>query len=202
MRSLDIKGAGVSSTHYASRWPAAVPSSDLLFSSSSDVFASHAKNDQNDATFEHSDSPTVATSSTSAGKSTDCFTPARRSEIMGLIRSEDTQPEIIVRRLLHRLGFRFRLHRKDLPGKPDIVMARHRTVINVHGCFWHGHTCKEGRRPKSNLSYWNRKLDRNQQRDLRVQEELEALGWRTLVVWECETKDLPFLELRLKDAIT
>ena len=117
---------------------------------------------------------------------------------MARIRSEDTVPEMLVRKMLHAAGFRFRLHRGDLPGKPDIVLPRYKVAIFVHGCFWHGHeSCRDGRRPKSNLDYWNRKLDRNRERDRRSQAKLEAIGWRPLVVWECELEDPDQLLLRL-----
>jgi DNA mismatch endonuclease (patch repair protein) len=131
----------------------------------------------------------------------DMFTSQRRSEIMGHIRSTDTAPEMIVRRALHRGGFRFRLHRRDLPGKPDLVLPKYKTVVFVHGCFWHGHTCKDGRRPKSNTEYWNHKLDRNFQRDTRVREELSAMGWNPIVVWECLVKDQGSLVQRIRENI-
>ena len=103
----------------------------------------------------------------------DTFTPQRRSEIMARIRSGDTTPEILVRRMLHRAGFRFRLHRRDLPGKPDLVLPRHRVAIFVNGCFWHCHPgCPEGRRPKSNREYWDAKLDGNLGRDEANEERL------------------------------
>lgn len=128
----------------------------------------------------------------------DTFSRAQRSEIMRRIRSTDTRAEMIVRSLLHREGFRFRLHNKQLPGKPDIVLPRFRTVIFVHGCFWHGHSeCREGRRPKSNTEYWNRKLDRNLNRDAANAERLRELGWRRIVVWECELKDKEAVNQRL-----
>lgn len=132
----------------------------------------------------------------------DSFTKKRRSEIMGRITSKDTQPEKCVRRVLHRLGLRFRLHRKDLPGKPDIVLPKWRTVIFVHGCFWHGHDCKRGsgkRRPKSNTSYWNPKIEGNMARDAKHAKALGALGWRRIVIWACETASSEPLEARLRD---
>lgn len=106
------------------------------------------------------------------------FTKERRSEIMRRITGKDTQPEIVVRRVLHRMGYRFRLHRKDLPGNPDVVLPRWKTAVFVHGCFWHGHDCKKGsgkRRPKSNTVYWNAKIDRNMQRDEKHGRELQRL---------------------------
>lgn len=120
---------------------------------------------------------------------TDMFTPKRRSEIMANIRSADTIPEVELRRLVHALGYRFRLHRSDLPGKPDVVLPRHQAAIMMHGCFWHGHKCKDGRRPGSNTEYWNKKLDRNLQRDKRNLGALRRLGWRCLIVWECQLKN-------------
>ena len=117
---------------------------------------------------------------------------------MARIRSEDTMPELAVRKLLHRAGYRFRLHRNDLPGKPDIVLPRYRIAIFVHGCFWHGHEgCREGRKPKSNLAYWNRKLERNKERDRRNIQQLETQGWHPVVVWECELQHGDALVRRL-----
>ena len=119
----------------------------------------------------------------------DVFTPRRRSEIMGRIRSKNTLPELRVRRHLHASGLRFRLHSRALPGKPDIVLPRYRVAVCVNGCFWHGHSCKDGRRPKTNRPYWNKKLDRNIERDRGMDERLASLGWRRLVVWSCESDD-------------
>ena len=127
----------------------------------------------------------------------DVFTADKRSEIMARITGKNTSPEIEVRRFLHARGFRFRLHRKDLPGYPDIVLAKYRTAILVHGCFWHGHTCKDGGRPKSNQGYWNQKLDRNKKRDARNARNLRALGWKQIVVWGCEVSDEPRLERKI-----
>jgi DNA mismatch endonuclease (patch repair protein) len=124
----------------------------------------------------------------------------RRSRNMAAIRSKDMRPELAVRRLLHRMGFRFRLHRKDLPGTPDIVLISKRIAIFVHGCFWHQHKtkgCLDGRKPKSNTAYWNAKLERNIRRDRDNLEALRILGWRVLVVWECETRDLNSLQEKL-----
>lgn len=118
-----------------------------------------------------------------------------RSENMRRIRSKDTAPEMAVRRLVHGLGYRYRLHRKDIPGKPDLVFPSRRKVIFIHGCFWHQHPeCREGRPPKSNTAYWGPKLERNVERDRRAVAELTAAGWGVLVVWECETKDLGELQ--------
>lgn len=119
----------------------------------------------------------------------DTFSRQRRSEIMGRIRSTNTQPELIVRSLLHRAGFRFRLHSKSLPGKPDIVLPRYKTVVFVHGCLWHGHkNCRRGRRPKSNTHYWNRKIDLNLARDAANAGLLRKAGWSRIVIWECELR--------------
>lgn len=118
---------------------------------------------------------------------------------MSRIRSKDTQPEMVVRRLLHRLGYRYRLHRSDLPGKPDLVFPSRRAVIFVDGCFWHGHGCSIGRKPKTNRPYWSPKIEGNMLRDARNRRTLRRQGWRVLTVWECATKkgDFSALERRL-----
>ncbi len=119
---------------------------------------------------------------------------------MRAIRSKGMKPEMTVRRLAHALGYRFRLHRKDLPGKPDMVFPSRRAVIFVHGCFWHQHpdaVCKDARPPKSNTDYWLPKLARNQSRDSEHEAALLAQGWRVLVIWECQTKD----EAALKEVL-
>ncbi|PWG02131.1 very short patch repair endonuclease [Sphingosinicella humi] len=117
----------------------------------------------------------------------DFLEPGERSRRMGRIRSQDTRPEIILRRALHELGLRFRLGGAGLPGRPDIVLPRHRAVVFVHGCFWHRHRgCKVASTPKSNTGFWTAKFDRNVERDAKVTRELEALGWRVFVAWECE----------------
>ncbi|SOE59068.1 T/G mismatch-specific endonuclease [Burkholderia sp. YR290] len=108
---------------------------------------------------------------------------------MRRIRSRDTAPEIQIRKIAHRLGFRFRLHRRDLPGKPDLVFPSRKKVIFVHGCFWHQHSCSEGRVPSSNSSYWAPKLARNVERDTAALQALASLGWSTLVIWECELRN-------------
>jgi DNA mismatch endonuclease (patch repair protein) len=111
-----------------------------------------------------------------------------RAKTMRAVRSKDTVPELIVRRLLHRAGYRFRLHRRDLAGSPDLVFPGRRKVVFVHGCFWHGHSCKRGARtPQSNQEYWMAKIAKNRARDNKVQCDLTALGWGLLVIWECET---------------
>jgi len=121
-----------------------------------------------------------------------------RSANMRAIRSKDMQPELRVRRLAHGLGYRFRLHRTDLPGKPDLVFPARRKVIFVHGCFWHCHGCKAAHIPKSNQLYWIPKLERNKARDQKSLEALSAAGWRTLVIWECETRDEGSVVRRLR----
>jgi len=120
----------------------------------------------------------------------DSFNPAERSQVMRAVKSRDTGIEMTVRRLLHRQGFRYRLHRKDLPGKPDIVFPSRRKVIFVHGCFWHQHpVCHHADRPASNSDYWNTKLNGNVARDAKHIAALQEQGWRVLIVWECFAKD-------------
>lgn len=129
------------------------------------------------------------------------MTKNMRSEIMRAVGRENTAPELAVRRLAHRLGLRFRLHRKDLPGTPDLVFPRRRTCLFVHGCFWHRHPdCPKATTPKTNLQYWLPKFRRNVERDREKEEALRKMGWRVLTVWECETKDLNELERRLREA--
>jgi DNA mismatch endonuclease, patch repair protein len=130
----------------------------------------------------------------------DTLDPSSRSERMGRIKSRDTRPELVVRRILHAAGYRFRLHAKDLPGKPDIVSRRWRKAILVHGCFWHRHddpACKLARLPKSRLDFWLPKLETNRERDTRDLAALEALGWRVLVVWECQMRNKDELARRV-----
>ena len=118
---------------------------------------------------------------------------------MARVRGKDTTLEKAVRSLLHRLGFRFRLHRTDLPGTPDIVMPGRRTVLFVHGCFWHQHThCPSAKRPAGNRVYWNRKLDRNMRRDSANKRALKKLDWKVIIVWECQTKNVATLRGRLR----
>ena len=122
-----------------------------------------------------------------------------RSENMRRIRSKDMRPELAVRSLVHKLGYRFRLHSKDLAGKPDLVFVSLRKVIFVHGCFWHCHEgCKTGHTPKSNLGYWGPKLARNRTRDAANISTLKREGWKTLVIWECETRSERTLQKRIK----
>ena len=122
-----------------------------------------------------------------------------RSDIMRAVKRANTAPEIIVRQVLHALGLRFRLHRRDLPGSPDVVLPRFRTVIFVHGCFWHRHPdCRYTTTPKTRQEYWLPKFAANIERELRKEAQLQALGWRVLLVWECETKQREELTLRLR----
>ncbi|MDE2982790.1 MAG: DNA mismatch endonuclease Vsr [Gemmatimonadota bacterium] len=121
---------------------------------------------------------------------TDIFDREKRSEVMARIRGRDTKPEMIVRRIAHGLGFRFRLYRKDLPGSPDLVFPKHRSVIMVHGCFWHRHPgCKYATSPKTRARFWEEKFEGNVVRDRRNEAALRELGWRVMVIWECETGD-------------
>ena len=130
---------------------------------------------------------------------TDTLTPAKRSWNMSRIRSRDTAPEKAVRSLLHRLGFRFRLQAQRLPGKPDIVLARHRTAVFVHGCFWHRHPgCRDATTPGTRTAWWLAKFERNVARDTAVRAALRAAGWRVVVVWECELRDPVRLAARLR----
>lgn len=129
----------------------------------------------------------------------DKFTPEQRSRVMARVKGYDTGPELIVRKMLHRLGYRFRLHCKDLPGKPDIVLPKHKKVIFVHGCFWHGHKgCHRAARPSTNVDFWNRKIDGNIRRDRKAQRLLRVMGWRVVVIWQCNTKDAELLMRRLE----
>lgn len=128
----------------------------------------------------------------------DRLEPPARRRLMQAVKSKNTGPEIAVRSILHRLGYRFRLHRKDLPGTPDIVFPSRRAAIFVNGCFWHGHACHLGQLPKSKLDYWGPKIDANRSRDARKRTELAAAGWRSAIVWQCELKDSAELILRLR----
>lgn len=129
------------------------------------------------------------------------MTDPARSVQMALVKGKDTKPELVVRRLIHSLGYRFRLHRKDLPGKPDVVLSRHRKAIEVRGCFWHQHpdpTCWRSRRPKTRQEFWVPKLEANATRDRENETALRELGWQLLVVWECETAPALRQELTTK----
>lgn len=128
----------------------------------------------------------------------DTISILRRSANMRAIRSKGTSPEMVVRRLVYSIGYRYRLHRKDLPGKPDLVFSSRRKVLFIHGCFWHGHDCKRGARvPKTNREYWEKKIGRNQARDDRNKTALLSIGWDVLIIWECQIKDEAAIKQRL-----
>lgn len=128
----------------------------------------------------------------------DTLTPIERSRVMRAVKSNDTTPELATRRILHRLGARYRLHAADLPGKPDIVLTRRRKIVEVRGCFWHGHHCGRCRIPATRRDYWLAKIGRNRQRDVRTVRKLRRLGWSVLVVWECQTTRTERLAERLR----
>ena len=131
---------------------------------------------------------------------TDVFSPEKRSSVMRRVKGKNTAPELKVRKLLTRLGLRYRLHRKDLPGCPDIVMPGRKLAIFVHGCFWHGHDCARGSRvPKANRAYWEGKVGRNRARDVDHRAALESAGWRVLTLWECELRDEKAVERRVQE---
>lgn len=121
----------------------------------------------------------------------DIVDPKTRSRMMSGIRGKNTKPELIVRSLLHKQGFRFRLHRKDLPGTPDLVLPKYRAVIFINGCFWHGHDCSLFKLPASRTDFWQRKIQGNRLRDIRHHKELQIVGWRSLVIWECAIRGKP-----------
>lgn len=127
----------------------------------------------------------------------DVFSQARRSAIMGLVRSKDTLPEMTVRRMLHGAGYRYRVHVETLPGRPDVVFSARKKAIFVHGCFWHRHNCPRATLPKSNCDYWEGKQIRNAERDKQATLALKKSGWKVLVIWECEIKDAKRLHRRL-----
>lgn len=128
----------------------------------------------------------------------DVFSKDKRSQIMSKVGGKNTKPELIVRSLLHRMGYRFRIHRADLPGNPDISLPRHKKVIFIHGCFWHGHIeCPRAKRPSTNQEFWQKKLDKNIERDRQNIAKLDDLGWTVLVIWQCEMKDLGKLEQKI-----
>lgn len=118
----------------------------------------------------------------------DIYSKSKRSDIMSKISGKETKPEILVRKYLFSEGFRFRKNVKDLPGKPDIVLPKYKTVVFIHGCFWHGHTCKRGTLPETNQEFWKEKIGKNVERDNRNIAELKARGWNVIVIWQCEIK--------------
>ncbi len=128
----------------------------------------------------------------------DVFSREKRSQIMSRVSSKNTKPELVVRSLLHNMGYRFRLHRNDLPGKPDITLPKYKKIIFVHGCFWHGHIdCPRAKRPTTNKKFWNEKLNKNIERDKITVNNLKQLGWDVLTVWTCEVKDTEKLRNKL-----
>ena len=132
----------------------------------------------------------------------DSLTPEQRSALMRKVRSKDTTPEMRVRRALHAKGFRYRLHHSDLPGKPDLVLSRFRTCIFVHGCFWHGHeSCRKASVPKTNTDFWVKKITRNRDRDHEVRTLLEDIGWKVVIVWECQTEKAEEFERLLEEIV-
>jgi len=129
----------------------------------------------------------------------DTLTPEHRSKIMSKIKGKNTKPEMIVRSVCHELGLRYRLHKKDLPGKPDLVFPKHRLCIFVHGCFWHRHPgCKYAYSPKSRLDFWLPKLAKNVERDADALQALHTRGWRVAIIWECHTKNREFLRTEIR----
>ena len=127
----------------------------------------------------------------------------QRSRNMSAIKSKNTKPEIKVRKVLHSMGYRFRLHSKDLPGSPDIVLPKYKTVIFVHGCFWHRHeNCKYASTPKTRKEFWNKKFTENKKRDSEIQEKIKILDWRSVVIWECETKNIENLRDKIIDVFS
>jgi DNA mismatch endonuclease (patch repair protein) len=133
----------------------------------------------------------------------DRYTPEQRSALMAKVSGKDTKPELVVRKLAHAMGFRYRLHRKDLPGRPDLIFPKQKLALFVHGCFWHRHEgCKKCSTPASRREFWAKKFAANVERDKRAQKELVALGWRVAIIWECETKDAVCLEKLLTGVLT
>ena len=132
----------------------------------------------------------------------DHLTPDERSRNMAAIRSKNTKPELIVRSILHKEGYRFRLHRKGLPGSPDIILKKYQTIIFVHGCFWHRHKgCKDCTTPKTRTDYWVDKFRKNVDRDKKNEEQLKTLGWKVLVIWQCEIKNKDKLLAKLRNKL-
>ena len=132
----------------------------------------------------------------------DNLTKEQRKKAMSSVRQQDTKPEKLVRSILHKLGFRFRKNVSSLAGKPDIVLPKYKTIIFVHGCFWHQHKdCRKAYRPTSNIEFWNNKLDKNIKRDKETEAELKSLGWKVVIVWTCEMKDKELLIEKLKTSL-
>jgi DNA mismatch endonuclease (patch repair protein) len=132
----------------------------------------------------------------------DTLNQDRRSQLMAKVKQRNTDPEIMVRRFLFSKGFRYRINVKTLPGSPDIVLSKYKTAIFVHGCFWHGHTCRAGNLPSSNLAYWQTKIEKNIERDKRKTEDLKILNWNVIIIWQCEIKTLKNREVRLSKLVS
>lgn len=130
----------------------------------------------------------------------DVLTPEQRHKNMSAIKGKNTKPEMVIRSLVHKMGYRYRLHRKDLPGKPDMVFPKRKKVIFVHGCFWHIHSCQYGQvKPKTNADFWEQKRQSNVTRDIQNLEKLEQLGWQVFTIWECEVKDTDLLRKKITE---
>ncbi|UOO79566.1 DNA mismatch endonuclease Vsr [Uruburuella suis] len=132
----------------------------------------------------------------------DIFTPDKRSQIMSKIHGKETRLEILVRKFLFSQGFRYRKNDKRYAGKPDIVLPKYKTVVFIHGCFWHGHSCNKGHIPRSNTDFWQDKITKNRQRDIKNESSLQALGFKVVTIWECELKNKTVLESRLNRLVT
>ncbi|NMX21276.1 very short patch repair endonuclease [ANME-1 cluster archaeon GoMg4] len=130
---------------------------------------------------------------------TDIYSKNKRSQIMSKISGKETEPEILVRKFLFRKGFRYRKNDKRYPGTPDIVLPKYKTVIFVHGCFWHGHNCRAGKLPETRKEFWQNKIDTNIARDKKNRQDLEKLGWKVLVIWQCELKNKKIRAEKLKE---
>lgn len=129
----------------------------------------------------------------------DIYSKLKRSEIMSKISGTETKPEILIRKYLFSKGFRFRKNDKRLPGRPDVVLPKYKTVIFIHGCFWHGHHCKAGKLPETNKEFWENKINSNMERDKKNQHKLEKLGWKIITVWQCKLKNKKVLTKKLKE---
>ena len=129
----------------------------------------------------------------------DIYSKRKRSEIMSKISGTETKPEILVRKYLFSKGFRFRKNDKRLPGRPDIVLPKYKTVVFIHGCFWHGHHCKAGKLPETNKEFWENKINSNIERDKKNQHKLEKLGWKIIIVWQCKLKNKKVVTKKLKE---
>ncbi|WP_352996566.1 very short patch repair endonuclease [Mesorhizobium sp. M1273] len=133
---------------------------------------------------------------------TDPLSPERRGALMARVKQRNTKPEMTIRQLLHSRGWRYRIHVKNLPGTPDIVFPRRKVAIFVHGCFWHGHSCKLGSLPKTRSEFWSQKIVGNRQRDDRKRDELQQSGWQVLIVWQCELADQSSMLQRIESFLS